>query len=396
MGLGRLLTRTEHELRSTQITVSDTVTNATATYFIQDNISPNWAGTNSTYRGGMTIPAAWRAALLRSGLLAQVPWDAYRKIAGRPEEVIYPRPPLLEQPNPPNTRLTTFMATALDYLWHGNAIWVIAARSPLGWPTAVVPVSAVSVGVRRITPYIDSPLPVGSLEYAIGRMRLGSQDVIHFMGPSEPGAVRGMGVVENHFNTIDLSQEQAKQARSISQHGVPTGVLTTTNPDATQEDMKASKAAWLESQATRTIAALGPTVQFTPLSWNPEELQMVEARKFTYSEWEHIFQLPVGWLGGAQSSKTYSNLEADAINLLKFGLNVDVVQFEQTLTLAQPRGTCTRAHLDALLRPDTMTRYQAHAIALANQFKTINEVRDDEHLPPLADGGGSADGEYLE
>jgi HK97 family phage portal protein len=373
--------------------VKDTITNATATYFIQDNLSPDWAS-SSAYRGGMSIPGAWRAALLRAGLLAQVPWYAYRKFAGQPEELIEPTPPLLDQPNPPRTRLTTFMSTMLDYIWHGNAIWVIAAHSPLGWPTAVVPVSAMSVGVRRITKYMDSPLPIGALEYSIGRMKLSSREVIHFMGPSEPGAERGLGVLEAHFNTLNLAAEQEKQARAISQHGVPTGVLTTSNPDATQDDMRDAKAAWLESQATRTIAALGPTIEFTPLSWNPQEMEMVEARKFTNSQLEHIFQLPVGWLGGAQSSKTYSNLEADAINLLKFGLNPDVIQFEQTLTLAQPRGTCTRADLDAILRPDTMTRYQAHAIALANKFKTVDEVREDEHLPPLGENTDSES--YLE
>lgn len=389
MGLGRLLTR------STQITVKDTITAATATYFIQDNLAPDWASTNA-YRGGMSIPGAWRAALLRAGLLAQVPWDAYRKIAGRPEQVMYPTPPLLEQPSPPETRLTTLLSTMLDYMWHGNGLWVIAARSPLGWPTAVVPVPAMNVGVRRITKYMDSPLPIGALEYSIGSMRLGSRDVIHFKGPCEPGAVKGMGVLENHFNTMSLAQEQSKQARAISQHGVPTGVLTTSNPDATKEQMIAAKAAWLESQSTRTIAALGPTIEFTPLSWNPQEMEMVEARKFTLSEWEHIFQLPVGWLGGAQSSKTYSNLEADAINLLKFGLQPDVTQFEQTLTLALPRGTCARAHLDSILRADTLTRYQAHAIALTNGFKTKDEVRDEEHLPPLpeGEGGGDLGGEY--
>jgi HK97 family phage portal protein len=259
-----------------------------------------------------------------------------------------------------------------------------------------VPVPAASVGVRRVSQYMDSPLPVGQLEYSIGSMRLGSRDLIHFKGPCEPGAVRGLGVLENHLNTLNLAEEQSRQARSISQHGVPTGVLTTSNPDASQDDMRAAKSAWLESQRDRTIAALGPTIEFTPLSWNPEELQMVEARRFTLSELELIFQLPVGWLGGAHSSKTYSNLEADAINLLKFGLQPDVTQFEQTLTLALPRGTCARAHLDSILRADTMTRYQAHAIALANGFKTKDEVRDEEHLPPLEGAQQGDTGSYLE
>lgn len=388
MGLGRLMT--DHT-RSTELTVKDTVTGALSTYFITDNLGPDWA-TSSAYRGAMQIPGAWRAATFRAGLLGMLPWHAYRKLPRRPEELITPTPPLLEQPQPPDTRFTTFASTALDYVWHGNGLWVIAARDRTGWPTAVVAVPAVSVGVRRITPFADSPLPVGALEYSIGSLRLTSRDVIHFKRPGEPGAVRGLGVLEAHLSTLNLAQEQSKQAQSISRHGVPTGVLTTSNPDASPEDMKAAKAAWLESQASRTIAALGPTVEFTPLSWNPEQLQMVEARKFTLTELELIFELPVGWLGGSTSSRTYANIEQDSANLLKFpGVGSDVAQFEQTLTLAFPPETCARAHLDALLRPDTLTRYQAHQIALGGQpFLLVDEVREYEHRPPMpeADAGG--------
>lgn len=382
MGLGRLVSG---ELRSTQITTRDTITNATATYFIQDNLGPDWA-TSSAYRGGMAIPGAWRAAKLRAGLLGMVPWHAYRKFPGRPEELITPTPPLLEQPNPPETRLTTFAGSALDYIWHGNGIWIIAARDRTGWPTAVVPVSAVSVGVRRITEYADSPLPIGALEYSIGRLRLGSHEVMHFKGPCEPGAVRGMGVLEHHLSTLNLAQEQSRQAQSISRHGVPTGLLRTTNPDASPEDMIAAKASWLESQANRTIAALGPTVEFQPLSWNPEQLQMVEARKFTLSELELIFEMPVGFLGGTTSSRTYANIEQDATNLIKFpGVGSDVAQFEQTLTLAFPPETCARANLDSILRADTLTRYQAYQIALGGKpFLDVDEVRENEHRPPMA------------
>lgn len=381
MGLGRLVAGPH--LRSTEIITRDTITNATSTYFIQDNLSPDWAS-SSAYRGAMQIPGAWRAATFRAGVLGMIPWHGYRELPDR-EELIKPTPPLLEQPNPPDTRLTTFASSALDYIWHGNGLWVIAARDRTGWPTGVVPVPAQSVGVRRITPYIDSPLPIGALEYAIGKLRLGSRDVIHFKRPGEPGAVRGLGVLEAHMSTLNLAQEQSKQASSISRHGVPTGVLRTTNPDASPEDMRAAKTAWLESQASRTIAALGPTVEFQPLSWNPEELQMVEARKFTLTELELIFELPVGWLGGTTSSRTYANIEQDVANLMKFpGPGADVAQFEQTLTLALPPDTCARANLDALLKSDTLTRYQAHQIALGGKpFLTVDEVRKYEHRPPM-------------
>lgn len=379
MGLGRLLTR------STRYTATDTVTGASQSYVVIDNLGPEFVNPG-TYRGGMSVPGAWRASVLLSDLLGQVPWDAYREYAGAPEEKMVPTPPLLEQPSPPDTRMTTFSSWALDLIWHGNAIGVIAARNFAGWPTAVYPVPATSCSVRRVTAYMDTPLPVGALEYTIGALKqLGSQDVLHIKGPCEPGAVRGMGVLEAHLNTFSLAQEQSKQARSVSNHGVPTGVLKSDNPDLTVDEAQDMKAQWLANQANRSIAVLNASTSFTPLSWNPEQLQLVEARKMTLTELELVFGLPVGWLGGQTSSRTYANIEQDAANLLKFSLGGHLARFEQTLTLAFPRGTRTRANLDAILRSDTKTRYEAHQIGIQAGFLTVNEARDYEHRPPLPD-----------
>ena len=379
MGLGRLFTR------STQYTATDTVTGASATFTVLDNLGPDWPSV-STYQGALGIPGAWRASTLLSDLLGQVPWDAYRQPIGQPEVKLEPTPPLLEQPYPPEPRMATFSSWALDLIWEGNAVGLIAARNAVGWPTAVIAVPANTVAVRRVGRNDPSPLPVGALEYRVGTLRdLTSQDVIHIKGPCKPGDVRGMGVLEAHLNTFSLARDQNQQARSVSAHGVPSGVLKSDNPDLTDDEAADLKRGWLASQANRTIAVINASTTFTPLSWNPEQSQLVEARKLTLTELENIFGLPLGWLGGQQSSRTYSNVEQDAVNLLKFSLGGHLARFEQTLSLAFPRGTVARANMDAILRSDTLTRYQAHQIGIASGFLTIDEARDLEHRAPLPD-----------
>lgn len=379
MGLGRLL-----QTRSTVITASDTVSGQLSTFTIIDNLAPDWP--TASYRGGMGVPGAWRSAVLLSDLLGQVPWDAYRKPIGGIETEIEPRPPLLDQPHPPYTRMTTFSSWALDLIWHGNAIGVVAARSPLGWPTAVIPVPAQNVAVRRVTPFVTSPLPVGELEYSIGSLRLGSQDVIHIMGPCAPGDVRGLGVLETQLNALTLAQDQDRQAGGISRAGVPTGILKSTDPDIERDEALQLKSDWVASQTTRSVAFLNSTTDFTPLSWNPEELQLIEARTFTLTTLELIFGLPPGWLGGMNSSRQYSNIGQDSVNLLKYSLGGHLARFEQTLSLAFPRGTCVRADLDALLRTDMLTRFQALSIATAGAgWVTADEAREYDQRAPLTD-----------
>lgn len=361
-------------------------TRAITEFAIIDGVAVDGSGeTGARYRGGMSIPGAWRASILISDLLGSVPWDAFRQRAGGPVELLTPRPPLLEQPSPPDTQMTTISSLALDEIWNGNSIEIIAARSPSGWPTATLPVPAELCGVRRVTEAAYSPLPVGTIEYNIGGLRFAPWEVIHTKGPCAPGALKGMGVLEHHMTggALGLAREQMRQASNLANHGVPTGYLEAQNPDVTDEELAALKAGWLRSQRDRTIAALNASVKFEPLSWNPEQMQMVEARRYTLTDLELIFGLPVGWLGGMNSARQYSNIEQDAVNLLKFTLRGHLARFEQARSLAFPRGTTVRADLDSILRADTLTRYQAYAVALDKGFRTVDEIRAAENLPPL-------------
>lgn len=374
MGLGRLIVRRRAGAEHARAITEYGFLNGEPVYGSELEYS-------GAYGQGMAIPGAWRAATLLSDLLGAVPWHAFRVRDGRLEPVA--TPPLLEQPNPPDTRMTTFASWALDLIWHGNAIGVVATRNAAGWPTSAVAVPASQVGVRRITQPGQSWLPVGAIEYRIGALTFGAGDVIHIKGPAEPGALRGMGVLETHVSTLVLAREQQRQAESISRHGVPTGLLKSANPDLTAAEARELKRGWLAAQRERTVAVLNSSTEFQPLSWNPEELQLVEARKYSLHELALIFGVPLSFLGVEQGSRTYTNQEQEGLNLLKFSLGGHLARFEQALSAHLPRGTIARANLDFLLRADTLTRYQAHEIALRAGFLTVDEVRDLEDRPPL-------------
>lgn len=382
MGLGAFFTR------NIEYVATDTNTGDSNTYTVITDGGPglyaDWA--RGAYQGGMAIPGAWRAAILLSDLLGAVPWHAYRERAGQPIEQITPSPALLEQPAAPDTRMTTFSSWALDLVWHGNAIGLVAARSRDGWPTAVLPVCAEYVQVRRVGQADLSTigLPIGSVVYGIGDKWYPSDDVLHIKGPCAPGALRGLGVLENHLRgSLSLAAELDRQAGAIGASGVPTGVLKSTDPDLDQPGATELKAAWLTSQRDRTIAVLNETTSFEPIAWNPTDLQLIEARKFSLTELALIFGLPASFLNADQNSRTYSNIEQEGLNLIKFSLSGHLARFEQTLTQALPRGTWAKANLDSILRADTKTRYEAHALAITSRFLTVDEVRALEDMAPL-------------
>src|SRR5690606_14005906 len=137
--------------------------------------------------------------------------------------------------------------------------------------TAAIPVPAEAVGVLRVTRPAMSSLPVGQLEYRIGTLSFGASEVIHIKGPTAPGSLRGLGGLQARIDTRTLARQQNKQARAISRHGVPTGVVKSENPDLTAGEAQQLKSQWLAAQQNRTVAVLNASTSFQPLAWNPEE-----------------------------------------------------------------------------------------------------------------------------
>jgi HK97 family phage portal protein len=352
-----------------------------------DTSGTGWWPGNFEYRGALGIPGVERAVSIISDLIGGMPWDAYTQHGRDYAEKISPRPTILEEPNPEETGMETFAAWVMDYLFDGNAIGIIAERNRSGVPTAIMPVPVSRVGIRRVPPDEYSPLPVGTIEYSIGSKRYSANEIFHVKGKCPPGCLRGWGVLEMHLNgcgELDLAAELARQARSISQNGVPTGKIKVTNPDATENDMIAVRDKWMENMRTRSPAVLNATTDFEPLSWNPEEMQLVDARKMSLLEVANIFGLPPRFLGAPSGeSMTYSNSETEAIDLMKFSIGGHVKRFEQRLSRLFVRGTWVLGNLDAILRADTLARYQAHQIGVNGGWLLKSEVRDIEKLPPV-------------
>ena len=56
---------------------------------------------------------------------------------------------------------------------------------------------------------------------------------------------------------------------------------------------------------------------------------------------------------------------------------------EDVLSSLLPAGTWVEVDFTGLLRPDTATRYAANAQAVGGPWKTVDEVRAEEDLPPM-------------
>lgn len=338
----------------------------------------------------LRLPGAWRATMMYAFLMGSSPNHGYRTMVDGTAQRLNPNPTFLEYPAGQGpgrrTRMLVNSSAAIDMLWHGNAIGVVVRAPGSPWPVGWIGVPADAVNVA----WLDQQEIGGDRIYQIGSRIFPSSEILHWQIGNDPNALRGLGIWETQSVSLGLAEYQQDQAISVSSnHGVPTGILTTEDPDVTPDELAAGKTAWLEAQRERTIAALGGGTKFQPVAWSPEAGQMVEARQFSLTEMENTFMLPIGWLGGSTNARTYSNIEQDAVNLLKFSwLAGAVPTWEEGLSQQMPRGQFSKNALDAILRSDTLTRYQAYAIAGGQKpWMTPDEIRILEDERPL---GGRA------
>jgi phage portal protein BeeE len=93
--------------------------------------------------------------------------------------------------------------------------------------------------------------------------------------------------------------------------------------------------------------------------------------------------VPVYFICASDPSNTYANLETRRQDLVIFTYLPWTSRIEAVLDAQFPRGVELKVALDALLRGTTKDRYEAHSLAIQAGWKTPEEVRVTEDLPPL-------------
>lgn len=384
MGFGALAHRAAVNVQvkatsSTGLLLSDEV------YTITDGLVPSWAA--APYRGAMNLPGAWRASLIASELLGSLPWVAHERDPSGVDVPLAVQPGILAQMAPPDPMITTLSSFGLDYIWHGNAIAIRGELDQDGHVEVAVPVPIGAVAIGRSNGRDGTDLRRGEVGYRIGNRVYRADEVIHIKGPCEPGALRGLGAIEVHLpGAIASGLELERQASNLSAAGVPTGALKVNAPDLTSAEANAIKASWLAAQRDRTVAVLNDVTDFEPLAWNPTESQLLEARKFNLHQLALMVGVPLYFLGVETSNRTYSNVEQEGIVLTRYHLAGAIGRFEAALTGCMRPGVRVLPDLTAVLRNDTLTRFQAWQIARTSGIMTANEIRKYENLPPAPGG----------
>jgi len=332
----------------------------------------NWAGTYVDQNTALGIPAIYRGITLISDAIGALPLCAYRN-----KRKVVPTPQILMRPVPNETRMETISAMAAALIVHGNYIAVLGEPGVNGLPDSIYPVSPDRVQVAKEN---------GRIIYKIDDKSYDQSEIMHIKNFTMPGDLVGKGILAVAKQALGKEIAINEYAARYFDGGVnPTAVIKSANPDLTQEEADALKNAWMAmySSRNRSPVVMNSSTDFEVLSSNAAESQLVEAQTAGLTEAANILGLPPYFLGSPNSSRTYSNVEQENLQLVKWSIQPIAERIEAAFSDLLVRGQVAAFEYESLLKTDTASRYDAYAVALSNGFLTVDEVRNYENLDPM-------------
>lgn len=124
----------------------------------------------------------------------------------------------------------------------------------------------------------------------------------------------------------------------------------------------------------------------------PDDAQFLETRKFQVSEIARIFRVPPHMIGDVEKTTSWgTGIDSQEQGYVNHTLRPWAIRIEEYLNmrvlLKQDRPSFFYEHLmDALLRGDVATRYEAYVKAINNGIMSPNEVRSRENMNPYKQG----------
>ena len=378
----------------------DKPTNATSGSSYRFFLGGSTSGKTVTERSAMQMTAVYSCVRILAEAIAGLPLHlyTYKEDGGKEKAIGHPLYLLLhDEPNPEMSSFV-FRETLMTHLllW-GNAYAQII-RNGKGEVVALYPLMP-----NRITVDRDSS---GQLFYSYqmnnsdaptmktGTVILKPSDVLHIPGLGFDGLV-GYSPIAMAKNAIGLAiATEEYGAKFFANGATPGGLLeypgTVKDPDRVRESWNKG---FSGSQNAGKVAILEEGMKYTPISIAPEQAQFLETRKFQINEIARIFRVPPHMVGDLEKS-SFSNIEQQSLEFVKYTLDPWVVRWEQSLSRAlftpeEKKKYFFKFNVEGLLRGDYQSRMNGYATARQNGWMSANDIRELENLDriPAEEGG---------
>lgn len=353
------------------------------------------AGKRVTDKTALQHIVVYACVRVLSEAIAQLPLHVYKYTDNGKERV--PKHPLYfllhDQPNPEMTSFV-FRETLMSHLLiYGNAFAQII-RNGRGDVIGLYPLMPDRVKVDRDEKnrliYIYSRYDEANPNVKkMGDIVLGAEDVLHIPGLGFDGLV-GYSPIAMAKNALGISLACEEYGASFFANGAsPSGVLE--HPGVIKNPEKVRNA-WRQAYGSgnsHKVAVIEEGMKYTPISIPNNEAQFLETRKFQLEEIARLYRVPLHLIGDLEHA-TFSNIEQQSLEFVKYTLDPWIVRWEQSMQKAllsdSEKGTYfIKFNVEGLLRGDYASRMQGYATARQNGWMNANDIRELEDMNQIPD-----------
>ena len=358
------------------------------------------SGKSVTERSAMQMTAVYSCVRILAEAVAGLPLHLYRytESGGKEKAIDHPLYRLLhDEPNPEMSSFV-FRETLMTHLllW-GNA-YAQMIRNGKNEVVALYPLMPNKMSVDRdgngqlyYSYYRGSDEAIRDKEHTV---ILKPTDVLHIPGLGFDGLV-GYSPIAMAKNAIGMAIAcEEFGARFFANGAAPSGVL---EHPGTIRDPARLRETWQSqfggASNSGKVAILEEGMKYTPISISPEQAQFLETRKFQINEIARIFRVPPHMVGDLEKS-SFSNIEQQSMEFVKYTLDPWVIRWEQSLQRAllnhmEKEKYFFKFNLEGLLRGDYQSRMNGYAIGRQNGWMSANDIRELENLDriPAEEGG---------
>jgi HK97 family phage portal protein len=359
-------------LTNTAITPTVDVAAANTPYNLQSAVGGLFYGAQTATREqAMSVPSVARARNIICSTIGSLPLETYNHFT---KEHLDP-PRVIMQPDPRVAGSAIYAWIAEDLLFHGVAYgqvldsYAASDNSRVRAWTRVAP-DRVSYNLNANQTEITS--------YMVDGMHVpasGLNSLIVFSGLDE-------GVLNRAGRTIRAAQELEKAAELYAKEPVPTMVLKSNGTNLTPERITKLLESWKVARNTRATAFLNADVELNALGFDPQKLQLNEARQYLATEIARAVGIPASFLSAETTSMTYSTTIMERKALIDFSLRNIITPIEQRLSASDfvPNGVEVRVDIDDFLRGSALERAQVYEILNRIGAMSVEQIQEEEDL----------------
>jgi HK97 family phage portal protein len=363
---------------------------------LTDSFSRSKSGIQITPETALQTSAVFACVRVLSETIASLPLQIYQKKGDKKSvaEKHYLYPILHDSPNPWQTKFEFIEMLMGHTALRGNA-YAYKVVDGLRRIKGFVPLSPARMEVEA-TGDFDNPKIVYKYRGEGQQMpeEFDADEVWHLKGLSADGFV-GLSPLGMARESIGLAQAAEEHGGMFFRNGAQPSLVAST-PGKLSETARKNISESLQVATTGSnkhkIILLEQGLDAKSVGMGNRDSQFLETRQFQVQEIARIFRVPCILIGHPDSASTYASAEQFMLSFVTHTIRPWTVRIEQSINkyllsdADRKAGYYAEFKLDALLRGDTTSRYNAYSSALANMWMTRNEVRALENLDPVEDG----------